>query len=346
MKKNMIRLLLRLVLVGIVLSAYMFMPTWTHKNPAYEHGVYELREVMINKVPMRILIRGSSRDNPVLLFVSHGFESELSYIRKYEETLEQFVSVVHFDLRGTGATPMGVWDDNETYLSMLVSDVIQLTTYLQREFDVAKIILAGHGTGSVIAMQALMASQSSYQAYVGISQIGSFESLAGSILERLKAEIDEETWSSLHAHLTQSGFLDEAAINKIKPESILWNKRMTKSASWLFGSEANGWHHVLSAKRAKEAQGKFYETINTAGATMGDDIDVPLYFIGGRYDYLVPMEASKAYMGNLSASKKSWTEFSASAHYPHLEESSSYAFVIKKIVAETSSRVLKEFTAQ
>ena len=52
--------------------------------------INEIRKVEIGTVDQYLLIRGHDRSNPVLLFIHGGpGQSEIGYIRRYQENLEE-----------------------------------------------------------------------------------------------------------------------------------------------------------------------------------------------------------------------------------------------------------------
>lgn len=50
------------------------------------------------------------------------------------------------------------------------------------------------------------------------------------------------------------------------------------------------------------------------------NLDIPLYFVMGEYDYMTPSYATKRYFDTISAEHKHFITFEKSAHYPQFEE--------------------------
>lgn len=101
-KKTMNLITIIAVLFIFALVVELFSPTWT---PAIKgnSSISELRKVQINGANIEMMIRGSNRDNPVIIFV-HGGPccSEIPYARKYQSDLEKNFMIVHYDQRGSG----------------------------------------------------------------------------------------------------------------------------------------------------------------------------------------------------------------------------------------------------
>lgn len=64
-------------------------------------------------------------------------------------------------------------------------------------------------------------------------------------------------------------------------------------------------------------------------------IDVPVYFVQGRYDHLVLMQVSRAYYEGLRASHNAFVVFENSAHSPIFEEPERFHELMREVLAET-----------
>ena len=56
-----------------------------------------------------------------------------------------------------------------------------------------------------------------------------------------------------------------------------------------------------------------------------DRLEIPLYFVMGKYDYMTSTNTAKAYYDNLDAPIKEFVVFEHSAHYPQFEEETFFA---------------------
>ena len=50
------------------------------------------------------------------------------------------------------------------------------------------------------------------------------------------------------------------------------------------------------------------------------ELELPFYFIMGKYDYMTSSNAAKKYFDRIEADKKEFIAFEQSAHYPQFEE--------------------------
>ena len=102
-RKTIKRIVLIAVLVVPVFLLIRFIfPTWTPKIPG-SNSISELRSVTVNGADLTLMIRGTDKENPVLVFV-HGGPccSEIPYVRKYQAELEagEEKAAIRRDLEG------------------------------------------------------------------------------------------------------------------------------------------------------------------------------------------------------------------------------------------------------
>jgi pimeloyl-ACP methyl ester carboxylesterase len=135
-------------------------------------GIAELATVEINGHDLAMMIRGHSTDNPVLLFLAGGpGGSELGAMRNHLPALEEHVTVVTWDQRGTGKSYPALDPTSTITLEGYVDDTIAVTDYLRDRFDQDRIYLVGQSWGSVLGVLAAQESPDRYHAFIGIGQM-------------------------------------------------------------------------------------------------------------------------------------------------------------------------------
>jgi pimeloyl-ACP methyl ester carboxylesterase len=56
-----------------------------------------------------------------------------------------------------------------------------------------------------------------------------------------------------------------------------------------------------------------------------DQLELPTYFVMGKYDYMTSVKAAREYFNEIEAPKKDFVVFEESAHYPQFEEKERFA---------------------
>ncbi|ALC89333.1 alpha/beta hydrolase [Bacillus sp. FJAT-18017] len=145
-----------------------------------ESGIDSVEEVTLGGVSQSILIQAENPENPVLLFL-HGGPSmpipgiasrgkDYTVATNTKELVKHFV-LVFWDQRGTGKSYHPNLSEDSFTIRQYVSDATELTDLLRSRFNKHKIFLAGHSWGSVIGLHLASEHPEKFHAYVGISQI-------------------------------------------------------------------------------------------------------------------------------------------------------------------------------
>lgn len=316
--------LLLLVMIALCI------PTWTPEMKG-KNSISELRKVEMNGTEIEVMIRGADRDNPVVIFVHGGpCNSEIPYVRKYQDLLEQEFTIVHYDQRGSGKSYQFGADYSEVNVSTHVEDLIALTKYIEKYLQQEQVILIGHSFGTYIATMAVAQETELYCAYVGIGQMAD---TINSELDGLQKCISAAKVAGNTGDVTYLSGLEESIA---QGESITPRKYVRKYGfaarminedkdylmGFIFGSEYN----LLDTIRFYMASSKYQDSlIMEALANPVSDIvtelHIPVYFVMGKYDCMTSPESAEEYLNNLSGDgTRELVIFDDSAHYPQFEE--------------------------
>ena len=135
-------------------------------------SIAELTRVDINGHELAMLIRGHSTDNPVLLFLAGGpGGSELGAMRRHLPELEEHVTVVTWDQRGSGTSYPQLDPSDTLTLDGSIDDTLAVTDYLRDRFDQDRIYLLGQSWGSTLGVLAVQAQPEHYRAFIGTGQM-------------------------------------------------------------------------------------------------------------------------------------------------------------------------------
>ena len=321
-----------------------FMPA---RTPVIKGGnsITEYEKVSINGEDLQLMIRGNDRENPVLVFV-HGGPccSEIPYVRKYQKDLEKEFTIVHYDQRGSGKSYRFGTDYSSVTAETHVNDLIALTEYIEKHLETGKVILLGHSYGTYIATQAAAKRPDLYSAYIGIGQMSDTVQSELNTLEKCIAAATEKGDSRAATELKAlktpisngEAIVPRSYVGKYGFGARLINDDLDYVTAFLFGPEYN----LRDAFGFYKAVGEYQDSLVMEGLThpiteIVNSIDIPVYFVMGRYDGMTSPEAAGEYLSNLKGNgEKKLIIFEESAHYPQFEEKDEFCKWMKEIKDE------------
>ncbi|ADL53122.1 alpha/beta fold hydrolase [Clostridium cellulovorans] len=322
-------------LLIILLLVWFFHPTWTPAIKNHTNSIAQLKTIEINGAKQEIMIRGVDKSKPAILLV-HGGPGcpEISYVRKYQDILEENYVVVNYEQRGMGKSYSFKEDYKGISIDTLVKDLLEVTDYVRSELKADKVILAGHSFGTILGIKAAAKAPEKYHAYIGIGQAGNLwkgelESLEYS-LEKAKEKSDTKDIEAIEGYRTlienkketlpRTFIVKYGGSYRLIDESsdlikgILFSKEynLFDGVKYLKGVSINGdvlWNQVKNMNLPEEVK----------------TLKVPCYFVSGRYDYMTAINTAKEYLDSISAPKKEFVVFEESAHFPQYEEKEKFA---------------------
>ena len=131
-----------------------------------------LGKMRVGGVEQWLLIRGSNRKNPVVLFVHGGPGAPTMYLaHRFQRGLEREFVMVQWDQRGAGKSFDAGDPVDSLTLRRTLDDTYEITRWLRREFHQRRIYIAGHSWGSMVGMLAIKEHPEYYRAFIGIGQM-------------------------------------------------------------------------------------------------------------------------------------------------------------------------------
>lgn len=323
---------IKYILVGIlvIVAFQFFKPTWT-TNIIGERSINELRKLKVNGIELETMIRGYDKDNPIIIFV-HGGPccSEIPYARKYQDLLEKDFTVVNYDQRGSGKSYEFGKDYSNVNANTHVGDLIELTKNIEQYLGQDKVILIGHSYGTYLATRAVSQEPELYRAYVGIGQVsnmveGELDSL-DKCVEAAKLKEDKEDYEyleSIRKNIENGDMITPREyIRKYNFAARNIDENGDYFKGFLFGPEYN-WVDALRfySASSKYQQVLIKEVVDKSITELVKTIDVPVYFLMGKYDGMTSPKIAEKYLNNLDVKEeKQMVIFEDSAHYPQFEE--------------------------
>ena len=295
--------------------------------------------VNINGVEQGMFIKSKDINHPVLLFV-HGGPGMPEYwlTQTYPTGLEEYFTVVWWDQRGAGLSYSPDIPAETMNAEQFISDTLAVTNYLRQRFGREKIYLMAHSWGSYIGIQAAAREPELYHAYIGMGQISyqiQSEQLAyayaleyykqagnADMLEKLtdapptlSVPLPAAYGALRDAYMHGAGIGTTHEMRSVVTGIFLpsWQFR-----EYTLGEKINLWRgKIHSRSRDFNLWDNMQATDLTRQVT---ELDLPVYFLEGAYDYTCAYPLAKDYFEKLNAPLKGFYTFEHSAHSPLFEE--------------------------
>lgn len=286
-----------------------------------------------------------SIDNPILLFIHGGpGQTETPLLRYFNSELTDAFTLVIWEQRGAGKSFQNNPEPENLTLDQLISDAHELTLLLKKKYNKNKIFLTGFSWGSVIGMKLALKYPEDCIAYIGISQVINMKK--GMEISRkwieAKAKLYHDT-STLDVLLRLSSkdstfckgdwdcfYRQYDLLTKFK--GITYNNldKEIKKAKTAYRDYKNyNWNKAMSFSfRHLE------EDLFSIDFTEINQIKIPIYFMQGRYDWVVPSVLVDTFFQNISAPSKRIIWFEYSGHNPLGEEAKKFNDVMINTISK------------
>lgn len=323
-------------------------------------GITELKTVKINGLRHEMLIRGTSKVNPVILFI-HGFGvpsmcfAHLEYAQSGAQ-IERDYTVVHYDQRGFGKTYIhGKRTRKKITVDQYVNDAAEITSFVRNYLHKDKVILLCESWGSVIGMNLIQRHPEWYQAYFGLGQINNIQEFLTESYSFAVSEAEKEKNVKALSELKKYGFPSIDKNNRILFKSYI------ATGTWLdyytgkkFGYNADSGATLFFSSLWDAPEYHIYDFINTLSGYMStqkklvpelmtvnlqnsiQSVKIPVYFISGEWDYWLPY--SKKYFAALDAPRKELFIVKKAGHQVRGDQSEIVEGYIFKKIKELCNR--------
>jgi pimeloyl-ACP methyl ester carboxylesterase len=318
-----------------LLSPGKAQPLVDQEGKLLTNSISEKVFIEVNGTRLGMFIKSTNPSNPVLLYL-HGGMPDYFLTKKYPTGLENYFTVVWWEQRGSGISYNPKTPNKEITLQQMISDTIAVTNYLRQRFDQEKIYLMAHSGGSFIGIQTIAQEPDLYYAYIGVSQVSDqFQSelLAYEyMLEKFKETGNQKMVNKLeNAPVSLAGGIskDYLMIRDVAMHSlgIGTTHDMRSVFTEIFLRSFLTKEYTLEEKfnlwRGKSQSGVstiWDDMVSTDLSETITNLEVPVYFFEGVYDYTCSYTEAKAYFEKLNAPIKGFYIFDQSAHSPIFEE--------------------------
>jgi pimeloyl-ACP methyl ester carboxylesterase len=318
-------------------------------------GIASLEQVRLGGVDQWLLLRGRSVHNPLLLYLSGGpGGSEMAWVRHFNAPLEDHFLVVQWDQRGAAKSYAALRERDGLTVEQFVSDASELLELLTSRFGQQKVFLVGHSWGSILGVLLAQRRPERLHAYVGTGQQVNF--------------LENDTVSHLRAYELATRYDDYKALarlERIGPPPYtgpdLGRRYMTLVS---LASRYSGRRDILPEMLSSVLKAPEYSLRDKVHFFLGlrdtfplvypqlaginleaqvPRLEVPVWFLLGREDYVTPSEIAARYFEKLEAPRKTLLWFEHSGHSPPFEEPEKFNTVLAqqvRAVAEAPAEAL------
>jgi pimeloyl-ACP methyl ester carboxylesterase len=357
--RSMLLILLLLLTSLLLLTGALFiaspgkMKPYLGKNgKPLEGSISEKIYISINGIKQGMFVKSRNASNPVLLYL-HGGLPDYFLDQKYPTGLDEYFTMVWWEQRGSGMSYSSDIPADSISLEQMIADTKEVTNYLRKRFGKEKIYLMGHSGGTFIAIQAAKQSPGLFYAYIGVAQMSDqlkSERLAWEyMLNRFRDNGNREIVRKLEAcpvsltdgtpdaylamrdncmHSLGVGTTHDmnSVITGIFLPSLKCSEYTIKEKFYLWlGKSRSGvsslWKNMLATDLSEQLP----------------ELEIPVYFIHGIYDFTVSYTLAKEYFDTLKAPVKGFYTFDKSAHSPLFEEPDKMIKIMKTDVLTGSN---------
>ncbi len=326
-------LILLLAIVLLIYSPGKPQPFLDNNGNILAGSISEKVYIDINGMKQGMFVQGKDSANPVLLYL-HGGIPDYFLTKRYPTGLEDYFTVVWWDQRGAGLSyNAGIPKDPMT-LEQMISDTREVTNYLRKRFRQDKIYLMGRSGGTFIGVHVAAQAPELYYAYIGIAQMS----------DQLKSEKMAHEYMLKEYREARNrkmvGKLEASPVTDVIPDGYLnlrdeamhtigvgTTRDMTSIITGIFLPSLACKDYTFSEKinlwrgKARAGVHPLWDTIlSTDLSKQVPELDIPVYFFHGIYDYTVSYDLAKDYFKKIEAPLKGFYTFEKSAHSPMFEE--------------------------
>ncbi|MEA4918449.1 alpha/beta hydrolase [Proteiniphilum sp.] len=315
-----------------------------------EGSISEKVFVSIGGVKQGMFIRSKNIENPVLLFL-HGGPGFPNYFlfEKFNPGLEDYYTVCYWEQRGGGLSYTPEVTVESMTLEQLTSDAIEVTNYLRKRFGKDRVFIMAWSGGTTIALPAVAKNPELFYAYIAMGQITDqckSERMAYDFMLSQYAESKDRRsvkalrkYNGLKSESDLISFYNSSTRDKLMHESGIGTMRSMRSVlkgvflpvwtcrAYTLKEKCNIWKSKIFFLPRTNLK---TETLMTDFTEAYPKIDVPIYFISGKYDLTVNIHLSNDYYHSICAPVKRFYTFETAAHGPLFEDPERFSEILEK----------------
>jgi len=273
-------------------------------------GISSLEKVALGGIDQWILIRCHDREAPLLLFLHGGPGVSNMALCHLNAELEKHFILIQWDQRGAGKSFTGDLSDAAMIIDQFVDDAIELTELLRKRFDRDKIYLLGHSWGSVVGAKAAARHPELFHAYIGVSQVTDVmvaqQLVYQRTLQKARSLVEAEAIAELERIGAPPFARQEDHIAACRWLAYFDERPPLMKAGLAIEALSSPYYslgdYVRLWRGAKYSIDQLWEPLTSVNL-MNEipSFEIPVVFIQGRDDGLIPGELIERYVDDLDA---------------------------------------------
>ncbi|VIF80195.1 alpha/beta hydrolase [Clostridioides difficile] len=345
--KKKMHLIIGIIFICIVIVICIILPPSSGKTKPFrdrngailESSISEKISLDINNTSLGMFIMGKDTKKPVLLFLGGGPGIPEYFLEtQYPTGIEDEFVVCYLEYRGTSLSYSPNISSGTITTKQYIDDVVKVTNYLQERFGQEKVYLAGHSFGTYIGILTASRYPELYHAYIAMAQITDqerSEKLAYNYMlkqyksvgntkkvkefERYPILTDDEAYKSYYTSSLRDTAMHDLGVGTTHDmDSVITGIFFPSLRCTVYSplERINIWR----GKSFSNATPVVADTTQFNAFLEVPTLDIPIYFLAGRYDYTCCYSLQKEYYEQIQAPIKAFYTFNNSAHSPLFEE--------------------------
>lgn len=315
--------------------------------------MYKRGLIQIGNELFPIISSCESKHKPILLVCGGGPgipQYLLEYL--YPSVLNEYFNVVYFDYRGTGLFSKGASRNVDMTTERYLTDIKKLAEYFTSLAPESKIYILGHSFGTYVALQAVKRFPDYFKGYIAMSQIcNQYVSECMAVEYMKKWYINHNNEKKANRFDQFNIWNDEAGYHKyvvspLRDSSmheigIGTTRNMKSPVKEIFLPSLKCPMYSLGEriKIWKRKFGASYYPVTSDALRFNafesvPKIDIPIFFITGRYDYTCNVDLQVNYFETIEAPYKELYMFEDAAHSPLYECPEKSRIILTDILQE------------